>query len=327
MRIAFKEGEKQMKRFKEIIYKILFLPPLPTVIVAVAGYGLVIAVAAFHIDTPAVQYISYIASAYALTITITAIPRLRVFWRKASNDIQKHPVVEKIRGTKLGGKILDDVRFRTELSLYWGLLIIFLYIGIKLFSGIYYRSLWFVALAGYYILLSVMRFILIHKGKKRTEKISEESEIKRYRMCGITLLIMNQALAGIVIFMVYQNKGFDYPGLLIYAMAAYSFYSVITAVINLVKFRKHGSPLLSAAKVINLVAAMVSILSLETAMLAQFGGDDDMEFRRLMTGLTGGAVCVIVIAMAVFMLWKSARQLKKPKIISKGETENEQGNL
>ncbi|MDE6728865.1 MAG: hypothetical protein K2J80_13160, partial [Oscillospiraceae bacterium] len=268
-----------MKRFKEIIYKILFLPPLPTVIVAVAGYGLVIAVAAFHIDIPAVQYISYIASAYALTITITAIPRLRVFWRKAKNDIQKHPVVEKVRSTKLGGKILDDVRFRTELSLYWGLLINFLYIGMKLFSGIHYRSLWFVALAGYYILLAVMRFILLHRGKKRTEKLSKESEIKRYRMCGITLLIMNFALVGIVIFMVYQNKGFDYPGLLIYAMAAYSFYSIIIAVVNLVKFRKHGSPLLSAAKVINLVAAMVSILSLETAMLAQFGGDDDPLFR------------------------------------------------
>lgn len=127
--------------------------------------------------------------------------------------------------------------------------------------------------------------------------------------------------------MVQHNRGFNYPGLLIYAMAAYSFYSIITAVINLVKFRKHGSPLLSAAKVINLVAAMVSILSLETAMLAQFGSDDDMEFRRLMTGLTGGGVCLTVIAVASFMLWKSARQLKRLQITIKGETENEQGNL
>ena len=115
--------------------------------------------------------------------------------------------------------------------------------------------------------------------------------------------------------------------MLIYAMAAYSFYSVITAVINLVKFRKHGSPLLSAAKVINLVAAMVSILSLETAMLAQFGTDDDMEFRQLMTGLTGGGVILTVMAMAVFMLWKSERQLKRLQITTKGETENEPGNL
>ncbi|MDE6031600.1 MAG: hypothetical protein K2G32_08275, partial [Oscillospiraceae bacterium] len=105
--------------------------------------------------------------------------------------------------------------------------------------------------------------------------------------------------------------GFDYPGLLIYAMAMYSFYSVITAVINLVKFRKHGSPLLSAAKAVNLVAALVSILSLETAMLAQFGGDNDPLFRKAMTGATGGGVCTIVIAMAAYMIWRAVKNLKK----------------
>lgn len=141
-----------------------------------------------------------------------------------------------------------------------------------------------------------------------------EIELKRYRLCGIVLLIMNQALAGIVVFMVHQNRGFDYPGLLIYAMATYSFYSIITAVINLVKFRKHGSPLLSAAKVINLVAAMVSILSLETAMLAQFGGDEDPLFRKAMTGATGGGVCTIVIVIAAYMIWRATKMLKNIQI-------------
>ena len=65
-------------------------------------------------------------------------------------------------------------------------------------------------------------------------------------------------------------------------MAMYAFYSVITAVVNLVKFRKHGSPILPEAKAINLVAAMVSILSLETEMLAQFGEDDELNRRRSM---------------------------------------------
>lgn len=301
-------------KFKEILRKIFFLPLLPTVLAAVFGFGSVLAVAAFNIEIPALQYLSYTSSAYALTVTITGFPHFIAFAKTTKRHVMESVFVKKIRSTKYGGRFFDDVRFRTELALYGGLFINFLYIGIKLVSGIYYRSLWFVALAGYYILLAVMRFILLHKGKKRTENISKESEIKRYRMCGITLLIMNQALAGIVIFMVYQNRGFDYPGLLIYAMAMYSFYSIITAVINLVKFRKHGSPLLSAAKVINLVAAMVSILSLETAMLAQFGGDDDPLFRQVMTGATGGSVCTIVIGIAVFMIWKSTKLLRSFKI-------------
>ena len=38
------------------------------------------------------------------------------------------------------------------------------------------------------------------------------SEFQRYRACGIILLLMNQALAGIVVYMVTQNRGFSYPG-------------------------------------------------------------------------------------------------------------------
>lgn len=111
--------------------------------------------------------------------------------------------------------------------------------------------------------------------------------------------------------MVRYDRGYEYPGTLIYAMAAYSFYAIITATINVIKFRRHGSPILSAAKAISLVAALVSILSLETAMLAQFGGEDDPLSRKAMTGATGGGVCVIVLGMALFMIIKASRQLKQ----------------
>ena len=123
------------------------------------------------------------------------------------------------------------------------------------------------------------------------------------------MLVMNQALTAIVVIVVKQNKGFEYAGFLIYAMALYAFYAVITSVINVVKFRKYGSPIMSAAKAINLTAALVSMLSLETAMLAQFG-EDDVRFRLIMTSATGAGVCTIVLGMAIFMIAKSTKALK-----------------
>ena len=112
--------------------------------------------------------------------------------------------------------------------------------------------------------------------------------------------------------MVTQNRGFSYPGVLIYAMAFYTFYITITAVINVIKFRKRGNPVLSAAKVISLTAALVSMLSLETAMLAQFGRDEP-EFRRIMLGASGGVVCIIILAMAIYMIVHSTKQLRQLK--------------
>lgn len=296
-----------MKKLKIIIRKILFLPPLPTLFAALFGYGFVLAVAIFNIQIYPIQIISYLFSAYALVVTITGFPHIISLVKRIKNYISEHPLMIKFKNTKLGAKYLNDLNFRTEISLYVGLFINLLYIGMNIFSGIRYRAVWFISLAFYYILLAVMRYMLLRKGKSEHNL---RNEWKRYRMCGIILLIMNQALAAIVIIIVKQNKGFNYSGLLIYAMAMYSFYSVITAIADIVKFRKHGSPVISAAKAIKFVAALVSMLSLTTAMITQFGNDDE-NFRKLMTGTVGGGVCTIVIIMAIFMIIRSNKNLKK----------------
>ena len=296
-----------METFKSVLKKIFFLPPLLTVLLAVVGYGAVIAVFALDIEAPVLRYASFLASAYALVITITGLPRLIRFLKRSKIRALESSLVQKLTSTATFGKYLNDIHYRNRITLSAGLAINLAYIIIKLSAGIVYRSAWFISLAVYYILLAFMRASLL-----RFKKTNDEAaELRRYRSCGITLLIMNQALAGIVIFMVRQNRGFRYPGVLIYAMALYSFYAVITAAVSIVKTRRRNSPILSAAKAVSFVAALVSILSLTTAMLAQFGGDDDFVFRRNMTGAVGGGVCTIVIGMAIYMICRANAYLKK----------------
>ncbi len=296
-----------MEKFKKILKKTFCLPPLPTLFAALFGYGFVLAVAIFDIKIYPVQILSYLFSAYALAVTITGFPHIISLVKRIKKYISDHPLMIKFKSTKLGAKYLNDLNFRTEISLYFGLFINLLYIGMNIFSGIRYHAIWFISLAFYYILLAAMRYMLLRKGNNEHNLFNEW---KRYRMCGIILLIMNQALAAIVIIIVKQNKGFNYSGLLIYAMAMYSFYSVISAITNIVKFRKRGSPVISAAKAVRFVAALVSMLSLTTAMINQFG-DDDENFRKMMTGTVGGSVCTIVIAMAVYMIFRANKNLKR----------------
>lgn len=78
------------------------------------------------------------------------------------------------------------------------------------------------------------------------------------------------------------------------------------SVINLVRYRKLGSPVLSAAKVLNFIAALMSILSLQTAMIAEFSVEDD-SFRRIMNGITGAGIWATVIVIAVYMLIRSSK--------------------
>lgn len=294
-----------MERVKKLFRKVFFLPPVPTLLISVPAYVLVIYALAGENVELVIAYAAYFLSAYALIVTVTGIMGVVRFARRG---IDKHPLVRKILGIPLVSKYLKEAMFRAEASLYQGFFINILYAGIKLFSGILYSSVWFVTLAVYYILLALMRASLLHYVRKDGK--SKVSEWRRYRLCGIILLFMNVALTGIVVLVVYKNSGFEYPGMLVYAMAMYAFYAAITAVRNVVKFRRYGSPVMSAAKVISLTAALVSILSLETAMLTQFGAADDPLFRQIMTASTGAGISVIVLGMAVFMIVRSTNQMK-----------------
>ena len=302
---------------KKLLKKIFFLPPAPTLLIAVPAYGLVIYTLAGENVNPVIAYISYFISAYALVITVTGITGVVRFARQG---IKKQPIVRKMLGIPAVSRYLKEDLFRAEAALYQGFFINLLYAGIKMVSGILYSSVWFITLAVYYVLLAVMRASLLHYVRKARKNIPmankytreyKISEWSRYRLCGIILMFMNVALTGMIILAVHQNSGFEYPGMFIYAMAMYAFYAVISAVWNVVKFRRYGNPIMSAAKVINLTAALVSMLSLETAMLTRFGAADDPMFRKAMTASTGAGISILVLGMAVFMIVHSTRQLKQ----------------
>lgn len=296
-----------MERLKRIALRLVFLPGWLVCLISLPSFALVICVLATGLEDSVWAYISYGASAYALIICCFNAPRMI---HTARSGFSGHPLVRKTMDSQQGQRFMSDPMYRAEVALYAGLAINLAYTVMKMVSGIVFRSLWFGALAGYYLLLSILRFALLHHARRSPVGENLVSEWKRYRLCGCILLIMNQALSAIVILVVRRNSGFEYPGMLIYIMAMYTFYAMINAVRSVIMFRHRGSPVLSAAKVVSLVAALVSVLSLETAMLTQFGTAEDERFRQIMTGSTGAAVCVTVLAMAAYMIAKSTGQIR-----------------
>ena len=93
-------------------------------------------------------------------------------------------------------------------------------------------------------------------------------------------------------------------------LQSYRLCGMILMVMNVVKYRKYRSPVMSAAKVVSLAAALVSMLSLETPMLTQFGSTDSEMSRRIMMACTGAGVCTMILAMAVYMIYHATRELK-----------------
>lgn len=292
-----------MEHWKECLYKLLFPKLWFVFLVVPIATGFLIFVFANGYENSWIAYPIYVFSAYAFTILCARV----IWWLKYARG----KVAIIIAKQTILNRYATDDSFRLKISLYFSFGINALYAVLKFLYGFCLRSVWFGTLAVYYFLLAVMRFALLRHLERKDFGANRRIEWKWYLFCGIVLLFMNIALAGVVILVVYKNEGFEYVGYFIYVMAMYAFCNIVTAVRNMIKYRKHLSPVMSAAKVINFAAALVSMLSLETAMLTQFNDNANPEsFRQIMTACTGGGVCGIIFFTAVYMIFHAKKELK-----------------
>ena len=71
-------------------------------------------------------------------------------------------------------------------------------------------------------------------------------------------------------------------------------------------------------KIISLSAALVSMLSLETAMLSEFGAEMDTIQKHILIAATGGGISVAVVTMAGLIIARSSMEIKKIRSGSNG---------
>lgn len=287
-----------MKDWKQIGKRLLF----PGRAVLLAGVPLAAALLAYAFVVEGgegiVSYVAFAFSSYMTVAVCACMPRLV---REAIALAHRIPWLHRY---------MTDDHVRMHVSLYLSLGLNMLYAVMKLLMGVYFRSVWFVTLGVYYALLTAMRFMLLGHVRRNVPGRAMASELKHFRLCGAVLIPMTIALTGVVILVIDRNEGFQYAGYLIYVAAMYAFYKVISAVVNLVKYRRYNSPVMSATKAVSLASALVSVFALETAMLSQFGQERDPLFRRIMTTATGAGICAFILSMAAVMIIHATRRLK-----------------
>lgn len=203
-----------------------------------------------------------------------------------------------------------DAYRRVRAGLALSMLVNLCYAGCKIVSAALYASVWEAALGLYYLLLCGVRAFLICQMSAAGAADRARRELLAYRRAGWLLLGLDLALAGIAVQIVRDGRRYDYPGTLIYAAAAYAFYCLTAAIVNVVRYRRFHSPVLSAAKAVSLTTALVSLFSLETAMVARFGGEE-AGFQSAMTAGTAAAACGLVLGLALFMIGSAGRRLRR----------------
>lgn len=294
-----------MEKAKLILRKLLYPPKIILFIIPVLSFTALVFIFVTGQTKSWLAYPVYCMSAYSLVILIVALPQL---FNRTKARVENSKLIKKLSSSSVGKRYISDMSFRGGFSIYQGMTVNFLYAVFRIITGIVYSSVWFISVAVYHFVLCGMRAYLVFGYHRKDRGLSYE--YRCYNKIAWLLFLLNIPMGGMILLMVRTNSGFSYPGYVIYISALYTFYTMAMSIVNLVKYRKIGSPVLSAAKVLNFVAAMMSVLGLQTAMIAQFSTNGD-EYRKLMNTITGSFVYGIVVIMAIYMIVNAAIKKKK----------------
>ena len=290
-----------MERMRRPARRICVLPLRWSAIVAAAGFGLLWWVLT-HESPPALDFFAYHLSTYALVVSVTAVMRVG---RGIRERLQGVSWLQRLLESPLAFVIRKDPSFRNMLTLALSMAWNVLWALMKLLAGLLLNSEWLKSLGVYYLALAGLKLIVMAPVLRIGR--DETACWRRYRSCGAALMLMNLVLLRVVIQIVTERGSFRYPGPLIYLMAAYAFWAISNATVQLIAWHRRSDPLMSASRAVSLTAAMVSVLALETALINRFG--DDPAYHRFMTAITGGAVCLGELGIAVYMLRRGKRVL------------------
>lgn len=273
----------------------LLFPPLPVVALTAA---LLIHVFSAGREHSAIAYAAYALSFYALVIVCAGVPGLL-------------RLVSRMRRNAHVSRFLRDYAFRTHLLLGLGLLLNLGFSAFKLIAGVLYASYWLIALGIYYAVLAVMRFLLLRRlGGLAPRACEMLAQYRTYRLTGAMMLALNLVMTAIIFQVERDNRAYSYPGSMIYAFGAYAFYKIIMAAVNLIRRRRQNEPLFEAVRLMSLAVAMMSVFSLQTALLSTFGADEP-EFRLLTNTASGTVLCAGILLIAVMMVVRGTRAIRR----------------
>ena len=164
------------------------------------------------------------------------------------------------------------------------------------FTGIVSRSWWLSTLGCYYLMLSILRFLVVAIRKR-------EGRIKK--IAGVIMMLMTIPLIGTVVLAVVKDRGKQLHEIIMITVALYAFAKITLAAINLIKAKHGESDRWLTLRNISFAEAVVSIFALQRSMLVSFEGMSASQIQ-IMNTATGAGVCAIVFLLGLNLIKRNS---------------------
>lgn len=254
---------------------------------------------------PALAYVGYAAYGLAAVTLAYTVYTVVIF-----APGMKANLTAWIKKTAFGRRMLESYGFRTVIFAACSTAVNVAYVLFHIVLGCISRPFWYGSLAAYYAMLIALRGGILLYQRKRSKTDEEDRrrlELRKYRTCGILLTIIPLCMVIPILQIVFLDQAFVHMGWTVFAFAAYAFYKIIMAVYNLIKVRKQEDLTVQAIRCVSFADALVSIFSLQTALLFAFAEGS----YRAANIVTGSAVCVFTIVLGVYMICRAHKKKKE----------------
>lgn len=206
-------------------------------------------------------------------------------------------------------KMKQDRDFRIKQFLILSFVFNFAYALFLFIVSRIYFSKWFLVMSIYFGLLSIIRIIIfsqIHPQKSLRKKIL------LMRTCGYFLFVLNVVVSAMIFVLIYTAQPVIHHEITVIAIAAYTFYSLTLGIIGSTKHLKQQHHVYSCIKLVNLLSASISMVTLTNTMLATWG-NENILLRNIILPTLSGCVSIFIIVCAILMIIKANSDLRMLK--------------
>ena len=208
--------------------------------------------------------------------------------------------------------------------------------GASIFSGslfflynavmwLLYGIAWNASICVYYLLLTGIRIIIVRSQKDPMHREGPEGADYRrniYRKTHYLLFAMNFALIAPVAIMVRGGRSYSFGMIPAIAMAAYTTWRITAAIIHFRKSRKNRNILVSELRTINLIDALVSVMSLQNTLIMVNHAVGDRMMR--LTAWTSSGILLLILLCTIRSFGRKTENSVTAEI---KESSNESRNL
>lgn len=243
------------------------------------------------------HYILYVLAVAALTYF--------VYTMVIFAPTMKQNLIRFLQKYKFTDKLLKDYGYRTIVFAIFSFVLNMAFISLILVMAIMSKTAWYFTITVYYIVLAFMKGNVFYSKRKYG---TETKQARALRFSGIMFVVMTIVFSGVIVLIYKANHYFEYAGILIYAVAAFTFYKLTLAILNIFKARKQNDLYIENIRNINLASALISIIILQVAMFQAFAPEHNLGFAN---ALTGAGVSGIILALGILMIVKANKRLEE----------------